>query len=533
METAGLHGYITAMLKTTGLFLILACSSTFGAEFDHPGAFPGLRESTQLIDVARDVMNEYVNHRIAASKYRIPQHLDNLPRASAIAMTIRVDGRSERVVLTGGDLVRRVIEAALKVMRSPILGDIVTPERLQECTIELEIASEQKSVITNDIVKSYIPGVTGVRVSRGRDDSYVLPSVACIEDLDAQGAMKLALSQLPRRDTQLPLRWTMFTTSHCVGFPDGEAVQLYRGKLLAAKELVRAKDMASAAREVGDFLVASLDSSGRFFIRGQDGEYNINHHLYTVYALAKLAKVTGDSRYLNAANLALSYVARLVRADGAAAFVNSSDRMSATAMIVLAIDKIGSARENSSLDSVEKDLRAKMLTFLNRGGEKVSAWAVAAAGMIDLSPTWDETASNLDEVQLAFMIRSGAYETQVRQDKSDSVLSVVENTALADEQGGFAFHGQTPITAATAMVAVALSQGRESPALGVSPHSPQCAKVIYDAQRFCYLMMYKPRENYYARGLTDLLGGVRVDPTSGRISLLSCAAAIEAFLIKP
>jgi AMMECR1 domain-containing protein len=503
--------------------LLIACSAAMA---DMPGVQEPrvtLEQATELVTHARAAMRLFLTDRVTASNYLLPQELRDIQtNSSAVALTIRHQGRHERFVETGRDLAQNVVNAALKAMRSGVLPDVVTPELLESCLLEVEILGPGVVVAKEDIVKTYVQGIVGVRVSRGLDDSYVLPSTACARGLSAEAAVKEALRDLPSTPSAegLPLRWMVYSTSHYAAFADGQVVCLYRGKLLMPQDLITQQDMNAAARQVGDYLLRCLDGSGVFFLRG--GDFSVRDQVYAAYALSRLAESTGDKRYAAGSNLALSNVAVLIRQDETKAWIESDggSELAATAMLL--------SQMPESDDKVSP--RAKLLRFVLEHPTPPPAEASRAIVALRRAgvepPNWPVSYSGSDDVEAAWMLRAGIAPA------ASALPLPVGPEALLDEQGAIAAEGRAPGTVATAIAAAALAEGKSW--AGVDALSPdKREQIILSARKFCYQMVYKPRETYYAQSPEGLIGGVRAGPDDGRITLGACAAAIEAFLADP
>ncbi|MDP7290267.1 MAG: hypothetical protein QGH94_19955, partial [Phycisphaerae bacterium] len=57
-------------------------------------------------------------------------------------------------------------------------------------------------------------------------------------------------------------------------------------------------------------------------------------------------------------------------------------------------------------------------------------------------------------------------------------------------------------------------------------------KRILRARQFCGQMLYRSREAYWTAKPEKMIGAIRVSPSSASVSLVSCAAAIEAFCLE-
>jgi hypothetical protein len=107
------------------------------------------------------------------------------------------------------------------------------------------------------------------------------------------------------------------TQSFFVDATTWQVLRLYRGHPLY-QELSR-RQLLEAARLGGSYLVAALDSSGRFHYqyRADTGvvldKYNILRHAGTIYALLELYEVTRQPELLKAAERAIGYLLRQVQ----------------------------------------------------------------------------------------------------------------------------------------------------------------------------------------------------------------------------
>ena len=544
-----------------------------------------LSNGVAMVALARSAMAEYLLHRTPADKQPIPPALARLASSDyGAAVSLRKDGSLvARSIRQDGKLGRNLITAALEAMRSHKLPDHVTQDVLDECTLDLEILSPPEQIASDaDPAKldlsRIVPGRTGLRLSCGLDDVYLLPSAEVYMAFTPQECRRHCLDRLPPRAEAkgLPLRWAVFAAAHFVGFPDGKTIWLYRGKALLPADSIDANMLSDASEKVGMFLLRSQQRNGH--IEVPENISSLTEQIHAAYALAQLSAATGKKEYLAGANAALAYAMHFVKDDGVKAYVSpegESDQLQPTAMLVLAIRQMPPMPQAQQLvgkllaaidDAAGEDGKLSMRLDGTAGDAATPRdWALAILAASsspaatspsdDKSPTQPREATEPalaaklrksfasvklappDVLDVSWMIRAGLLEYAKAQGVSTVVPLPVPNDCATDEVGGFAPSGQPPTTTVTALAAVNLLVGHTWPGLKIPADK---ALVIADkakldwiqgARRFCHQMMYRPREAYFAR--EELwIGGVRPSPESGKISLEACAAAIEAFLAK-
>ncbi len=542
------------MLKSFSLVTLCLLAASAAAQTPPlpPAPELGLSDGASLIGLARSSMVEYLCNRTPVDKAFIPERMTALSQKPyAVRLTLRKNGVAAATsIQKGKDLGHNVIAAALEVMRGPEpLPDKVTHEELDSATLDLEVMS--LAVDANDAAIDSIlsPGLTGVEVTRGADESFVWPSQQFLGGLTPSRIHNVAFAQLPIRpqSVKMPLRWSVFSAVQFVGFPQDKVVWLYRGKALMPADAIDPNMIQTAASRVADFLIRNQDAHGQF--TAPLAQPSLREHVYATYAMARLAKATGRDDYAKAVNAGLGYAMGFLKDDLGGAFLfteEPQDQLAATALMMMAI---GELQSNEQIET----LRAKLAISMNKAARdgriaarldgatsqpasrmSLSLAEMAMARFVDANiaaPTSIKTEAE-SGLTACWMIRSGLAESR---NWSNLPASWPQRAAAAgplDEAGAFVASGEPPSTAVTALCAVNLAAGKTWP--GVSKDlSPQAREeFILGAQRLCHQMMYKSLETYFADKPNEWIGGVRSGPQTGRISLEACAAAIEAFIAK-
>lgn len=495
------------------------------------------------MDLVRRAMREYLRSRTPADKLPIPAALSHLTdRDCTVAVTLR-RGPEElaRSIRSGAGLCRNTIAAALKAMRAPALGDRVTVELLAGLTVEVEVLGEMRDVPESSLVGSIVPGLWGLRLRRGRHEAYVLPSEAVMRGLDPQAVFRKCVARLPltRANSSLPRRASVYGTRHFVGLPGMRAVWLYRGKILYPPEVVDEYILSVAARQVAAHLARTQGPEGRY--RSIIVPAPLRTHLRATWAMSRLARSVSRRLISASVDKALDCAVRAVKGDKTTAHVgtkNADDQLAATALLVL-------TGKGVRMDTETRELHRRLVAGLtaaltedNRFRKRLDGTSKAPARGRDAylaylalrQVLWSDKSvrPRLAAVRKALAeapVRSAAeslWAAYVGVYPDKIVRPVRGNSIARDEQGGFAEPGEPPTVTLTSLMIQAGGRLKTG-------HEPASSYALA-GKRFCYQMMYKPREAYFLRQPQALVGGVRESPVSSRITVEACAAAIEAFL---
>jgi hypothetical protein len=429
------------------------------------------------------------------------------------------------------------------------------------------------------------PGLTGLLLVRGdnRPDgrpngrAYVLPSEAYEHSL-TPADMPVNCRARMDREARGPLQWSIFLTMHFVGYPDGRIVYLSRGKRLMPPEMIDEKTLHDGAVSVGNFLVRhqvkQLDAETRRHGDAEkqnlNGAYVIDGALPSVvdqawaaYAMARLAKETGDKKFAESAKAAIGYLAAFVKreenGEDSAAWLTWSgatdqEQIAATAWLEMAL-----AEANS-----DKTQPQRLRTFLQRslpgsseeatsapaagvGSQSMPATSQASDGYLgreDVFIGWQAlrrplfqllgTRRRIAEIEPADL-QAALWKARAGLDHHTPVAKLVagfggrvlgEDGPL-DEVGGVRPKGGYALTELSALLAMAAME-KGDVVIVDDPSAGARQAVALAARRFCYQMTYRSTEAYFAARPDDMVGGVRGSPISAQIRLSACAAAIEA-----
>ena len=527
---------------------------------------PGIKlgEAAALVKLARSAMQQYLTHRTPADSHPIPDDVRPLARHRyTLALALRDNGRLvARSIQDQGGLVRNVVAAALLAMRSPELPDRVTAEVLDALTVEIEILSPPVRIGEGELAGLLEPGLTGLKLSRGIDDSYLLPATAYLLGLDAEQIPRIGLARLRQGadNLSLPLRRSVFTTSHFVEPPSGRTVWLYRGKILFPYDAIDEKMLRATPERIGEFLVRHQDESGRYLI--PQGAASLRDHLYATYAMIRLVRRTGRKDFSRSVTSAVENAFASVRKEGERIYIPAdrpADELTATAWLLLInsqmppSDKARGLREGL-LAAVRRELDDRLLKDLAVGArrELSATWLtgayVATMAMAAVTPAQGGDAEMLARFRTAlgkldppdveaemWALRAGV---STKHRKTGATTrprpAMVADSRPRDERGGFGLPGRTPTTVCTALraILVAAELAREQKT-GQPAKASEMPAHLLAARRFCFRMMYhSPSEAYFAAAPGQYVGGVRSSPATCRITLPACAAAIEALLAK-
>ncbi|MCP4378852.1 MAG: hypothetical protein GY794_22090, partial [bacterium] len=203
-------------LGILAVIMVICISSIASAESRAP-AVPNmtLDDGKLLVDLARNGMVEFIKSRTSSGKYPIAEKMKHLTQKFYPAsVTLRSSGKLlGRRFRAESNVCRSVLAAALDVMRSRDLPDRVTPSVLNAMTIEIEVHGPSVAVSPRELSSCIVPGLTGLKVSRGKSGGYVLPSALYRHGLSAQ--LPLANAGITGAEA-----WSIFRTKHYVGYPD-------------------------------------------------------------------------------------------------------------------------------------------------------------------------------------------------------------------------------------------------------------------------------------------------------------------------
>jgi len=559
------------------VFASLLVSVAAGVEPAQPKAVE--IESSQgkaLVSLARQAMHEYLRSRTPADKQIIPPDLEPLAKTKyASAVTLRSQGDVKaKVVQTGDSLLRNVIAAALKAMRSSSLPDRVTASVLDALTVEVEVIGPTVEVGEGDLAKLVRPGLTGVMSSRDTSSAYVLPSEAYEHSLDAKGVKTEALGLLGTP----PKRWAIFAARHFAGYPGGRTVELYRGKLVPQPREVDEKLLVVAAEAIARHMIAHQGSDGLYgTAAGPAG--SLLEHLHATYAMSLLARRSPDVDVSRSINAALSYVVKWLAQDARRAYVateNPDERPAATAWLVLIL------AEQPDRPEI-RQLRSKLLAALKDafGSGEALAPQVGAEppkpkrkpplkdtclGYVALKlalpeddsfakdklpgilesivtsakigtnfPSGGGPASAVDAAWVGQALTAARFGPNAGYASTSAKLSAWLESRLGkeplppDEAGGIV-EGNAVSTAATALSATMIAQASRQWSSQAAADRQQAKALAAKLQVFCYRMMFKPGEAFFAAKPDAWVGAVRAGPDASAVTVEACAAALEAFL---
>ncbi|HUT59708.1 MAG TPA: AMMECR1 domain-containing protein [Phycisphaerae bacterium] len=516
-----------------------------------PAPAIAIAEADALVKLARSAMVEYLAKRTPADEVTIPKSVQDL--TGGVALSLRRDGQQvAECIQQDHGLARNVVAAALTAMRSPRLPDKVTSKLLEGLVVEIEVLGPPQKVEQADLAATIIPGMTGLRASRGLDDSFLLPSAAYLGSLRAEDIPRASLAKLPLRgvSASMPVRWAVFGASHYVGYPGGRTLWLYRGKTLLPPNLIDAKALSAAALQVGTYLLRSQDKDGQ--LTASPGKAPIADHLYATYALARLAKSTGRRDMSAGVNAALGYAMRFVEQQADFAYLkglSGDEQVVGMSLLVLAIGQAPASEAGTNIRGrlvgglfEAAKAAAKRTADANAAAPSPKAWSMALLAVRSATQSKDIDTAPFDRLIGAsaapdceaamWMLRAGV--PQGGRPTPRQAWPVRREGGPLDEAGGFGPDGRSPTTVVTALAAVNLAAGKSWPAPAAAAPGPQAQASrqanALAARRFCYQMMVKPKEAYFTSTPERWVGGVRASPGGAAVTLPACAAAIEALL---
>jgi len=545
------------MIRRTGILLAVAAFTVSAAGKPPPAPSIGRAEGKALIVLARAAMRDYLATRTNSDGYPLPAAVRPLMSSPyAAAVTLRRRGSVlARHVRSGGSLPRNVVAAALRAMRTPKLPDRVTAADLAALTVEVEVLGDARSVSPESLPEQFVPGLTGLTLSRGGRTVHTLPSTAVVLGLSLEAMQRDCRARAPASPPSPPLpdeKWALFATRHYVGFPDGTVVWLLRGKMLLPHEAIGEAMLSAAAERVGECLLRNQRKTGHYSV-GNDMP-TLQDRLYATYAMARLARRTGRQDFAASVNAALAYAGRLVRSGDARAWIGDGDRgdLEATALLAMAVAETPPNPEASKLhQALLETLRRKLTSPLDDKPDRKAmamAWVAllqAAADPLDkdlqtaLKSLVPAAKQQSDPTETAWRVRAlsagrlGAGDTYGPLTEKlcrEMAASARGADAPADEYGGIAASSLPPSTTATALAAAATMEAAAHWRFRTVEPERRALAEATKMRRFCYQMIYKTPEVYFAENPAAWVGGVRGNPASADISLRACAAAIEAFL---
>ena len=574
--TPGRNRPITSSMNRYILLLLAAAMPAAAAAGKTPTP-PDIRraDGLALVALARQAMQRYLTHRTGPDDLRLPddvKHLVNRPYAAAV--TLRSRGTAAgRCVRSGRSLPGNVAAAALAAMRSPALPDRITAATLAALTIEVEVSGRAVDIDPNELPQAIIPALAGLTLTQGGHVARVFPATAYARGFSPDAIRRNCIALIPqtRRTRSLPARWGLFATRHYVGYPDGRVLWLYRGKVLLPPEAVTDQMLSSAAAGVGSYLLRTQDTAGLY--RPAGSSPSLRDHLYATWAMARLARRTGRKDFAASVNTALARAARRVRMGAHRAWVDipdAGDRLAGTALLALAVGETPAGPEQKKLheallrtlrngvvprgaaasqpatrpaEAADRTARAIAMVALLRAAPDTTDKALQAAleGIVPPAmgrPQPGRTApANL--IEAAWLVRAitaggfgpnGTYAQLTARLCREMAAAARGNDAPMDEYGGLAEGAEPPSTCATALAAAATAEAARRRRFGTIEPERQALAAAGKMRRFCFQMMYGPYEAYFAARPGEWVGAVRAAPSSAKVTLEACAAAIEAFL---
>jgi hypothetical protein len=428
------------------------------------------------------------------------------------------------------------------------------------------------------------PALRGPHFVGLHQEAVVLPSTAYVLGWDTDRMRKQCLLDITFRpeNRDLPRRWTAFATLHYIGYPEGGRARtfprgtwlLVRGKIL--RPPWRGGDKAgrlAAARQIGDFLLRCRQKDGRLV--SPTNPSNVAEELYAAWALTQLAAETTDGRkYTAGAQAVLAAVKRDFVQIGEAnkiAWVSTSDNrqdLLATGLFLLAlVDLPADVAKDGTRRAMAEYLRrcvgadgrfrdvtgtpadavssaVALLAMQRTGvGADVSEWTDALDALLLAGGEMgaaSQPADKLDTPAIAWLGRAilaappkqaQPYADFVRRFVQRLLERQVTEDDAPDEAGAIRDSHGSAMVESTGPAAVLLAEAAATfrGALGrnLLAGARQAAE---DGRGFCGQMIYQPEEAYFIAQPYALVGAVRCDVSSARVSLSACAAALEALL---
>jgi len=555
----------------------------------------GAADGPALVGLVRSAMAEYLVNRTPVEKQAIPaslSHLEQDKRTYAASVTLRHEGRqvgraianvslkNERGLPQPAGVCRNVIAAALEAMRGEHLPDNITRDYLDSLTIEVEILSPPAAVeappgqkVSGLLVEQLLlPGRTGLRVLRGADMGYLLPSDGYLLGMDAAGIRAAALASVPQNPENADLDWRywLLESRHFVGYGDsvpnlaGRVLCLTRGKAVGPDGIV-AKDMLDeidlTLSRVARHLAGNQTPEGLYAV-GQTAT-PLRDHLAAACAMLQAGQRLRNEDIFTSGMKALTYtVALCAREDGKAHVATEPmDQYGATAMFAHALSLAPRNAESEALygelirallagigpdgwplarmdgqpGKAKAPLRDALLAYMVLFGgagtdEEVAAYK--AMGQT-LRSAWPTTP---DEALWRFRAGLGpvTVTSQSPPDPLAFVAQVLPGEGRDDEVGGFVVGYQPAVVELTALALSVQAGGQDWSAQPLERDPDRRAEKIATmtmwSKVFVSTMMYRANEAYFSKDPATWLGAVRTDAGSARVTPAACAAAIEILL---
>jgi AMMECR1 domain-containing protein len=575
------------------VFLFAICGFTTLGFADLPDPQnPGVKlsDARKLPTLVRSVMLQYLENRCTPESAVVPADLklkapNNAKSDAKYAVVVKLRQNGKIVGITradGNGLIRNTIAAALKVMRSPGLGNHVTKQLLSSLTIEVEILGTEQRIMQKRIVQRLIPGFWGLKLVVGAKDTtisgayqetYVLPSTSYTLGWDPERMLQQCVIDLPKTPETKSLQrtWYTFSTMHIVGYPSGENFPLFRGKILRTLRESNEKQRLANANRIAQFLVRHQKKDGLFSLPLR-GLPTLTSQLYAAYALAEISRQSkqGD-RYSVSANALLGYVAKnnVFSHEGKNFACVGTDTghpsVMATGLFVLTANALPQNNQT-------RIVQLKMVQFLKNEicklppdktapsamAKAIGLVAITRAGEFDLMcekvlqkllvlGATEDPNSKTGPRTLAWIGLAGLVAKSENANSKNSVTAIsiakvvaqlvklqIDLATLPDEIGSIRDTLHRPATTPTAEAAILWSNFARQFQESNDPEAEKiCKQVISSAtkgQDFCAAMMFIPPEAYFVENRQSLTGGVRKFPGSAEISLDASASTILALI---
>jgi len=513
---------------------------------------PGIsfKQARALGRLVRSSMAEYIKNRTSADNQNIPADVAKLGGKDwSAAITLRDRGQAiATVIRSGRSCPRNVIAAALVAMRSSALPDRVTPEVLSKLTVEIEILGSELAVSENKAPESVITGMVGLKLTRGLQKSYATPAQTYLLDPTGPEAKRQCLTGINFRGNikSMPNQWEIFYTRHIISYPDGKDIVLYRGKLLPLPGSITERVLNESALAIGAYLSNMQETSGRYTCAS--GPANLSDHLQATWAMAQLAKQSNNNAITQSLQHALTYAGKSIsRSKDRAIVVHErfNDRLAATALMRLVIDLLpADNREENLPDDLARGLLADMntlkseditvATYSLRKGIYLALMTLANDKILNdkdrerlgriQSALGQNAKAPADDEEMMWAVRAGVWDILPIERK----LGFISDSERLDEAGAFASKSKSISTVASALAVVNLSEGKTWP----GEDGKGKAWKILAGKRFCHMMLFKKIEIYFDGKPEKWINGVRASPGSAKITMSSCATALQAMLCK-
>ena len=557
----------------------------------------GPADGPALVGLVRGAMAEYLANRTGVEQQAIPDslaHLEREQRTYAVSVTLRHEGRpvgraiksislkNDRGISQPASVCRNVIAAALEAMRSEQLPDKITPAYLDSLTVEVEILSPPAAVepppgrkVTGlDVDRMIFPGRTGLRVLRGAEIGYLLPTDGYTLGLDATGIRQAAVASVPQSPANADMDWRywLLESRHFVGYGDavpnlaGRVLCLTRGKTLLPEMMASREAVAEEIVKTLPFVAAHLAAN-----QTEDGLYAIGQaatplrdHLAASCAMLRAGQRMKSEAIFASGMKGLEYAVNLCHREDGKAYVATDplDQYGATAMLAHAMS-LAPRNERSEalygeliralLEGIGQDgwpsaqldggpaksrppLRDALLAYMVLFGAAGTEEELASYAAMEktLTAVWPGTAADA-LWRLRVGLRPVTPSPQSPPDPLASVSQVLPGQGRDDELGGFAFARQPASVELTALALAVRSggQGWTGQPMLADPdkRAAQRSTMTIWAQAFVYTMMYRANEAYFSTDPATWLGAVRVDAGTARVTPAACAAAIEILLM--